>query len=83
VSFCGISQVHNYYIDKILKFSLSVALFAFIKKVIVTNIIFLPIYGVSVIQLSEPKGIKEKIRRRKLRSVNWQGALKQKRIKRT
>ena len=46
--------------------------------------IFLPIYGVSVIQLSEPKGIKVKMRRRKLRSgVNWQGALKQKAVKRT
>jgi len=72
--FCGIPQVHNYYINKILKFHWSVALFAFIKKS-ERNENAIPshkIYGVSVIQLSEPKGIKAKMRRRKLRSgVNW------------
>jgi len=40
--------------------------------------IFLQKQGVSVIEHSQPKGIKPKMRGCKLRSVNWQGALKQK-----
>jgi hypothetical protein len=39
-------------------------------------------YGIGVIKCSLPKGIKQKIRQRKLRNVvYWQGALKQKRVK--
>jgi hypothetical protein len=38
--------------------------------------------GVSIIEFSQSKGIKPKMRERKLRSgVNWQGALKQNGIK--
>jgi hypothetical protein len=77
------SRVHNYYIDNILKFYGQSPFFVH-KKASVTTIIFLLIYGVSVMQLSEPKGIKAKMKRRILRSgVNWQGALKQKAVKQT
>jgi len=34
-----------------------------------------------VIEGSQPKGVQPKVRERKLRSVNWQGALKQKGVK--
>jgi len=36
-----------------------------------------------VIEGSQPKGFQPKMRERKLRSVNWQGALKQKGLKET
>jgi hypothetical protein len=41
-------------------------------------------YGVSVIECSQPNGVKPKKRERKLKGgVNWGGSLKQKRVKQT
>ena len=56
---------------------------ASIKKGINEEQHFCQKYGFSVIEYSQPKGVKPRMRERKFISdVNWQGALKQKGVKR-